>query len=327
MVPQGLLSQMNSKAGGLLRAYAAADPEAATKLALSQVLKDTEEYTLPPGAARYRGDKLIAERPSKPTALESRVNMLVESGVPREVAQGIASGRYTVSRDPISGTAQVIDKSSGQLVFDGRSQGGGRPDVPTVTPPEVSSSVPSDTDYSKATGASGFFGWGLNTVTDLFAGTLAAPEVERASQGLTNLQVRTQTALQAGVPGRPSNYLMERLDRLAVQPNSVLMGDARAYERIRQTRDMLREEVERMDRDILSHPENFRPQQIADTRANKSQLESLLRNYEVVAKSFENAIKADKSKKARSPAKGTIVDGYEFMGGDPNNRLNWRKAR
>lgn len=25
------------------------------------------------------------------------------------------------------------------------------------------------------------------------------------------------------------------------------------------------------------------------------------------------------------PAKGTVVDGYEFMGGDPNNQANWRK--
>ena len=218
---------------------------------------------------------------------EAKITRLMETGMDRNTAIGIADGRLVTSRDPINGNAQIIDKATGKII-------GNAPPAAMVqeTP---STSMKPDVNYAQGTGSSGFFGWGANTLTDFLAGKLAAPETETAIQGLTNLQVRTQTAMQAGVPGRPSNYLMERLDRLAVAPGSLFQGDRRAHERLQQTRDMIREEIFRIDKDILEKSEGFRPQQIAEARANRSQLNRLADNYDVVVKSFERTLKGGNS--------------------------------
>ena len=218
---------------------------------------------------------------------EAKINRLMETGMDRNTAIGIADGRLVTSRDPINGNAQIVDKATGKII--------GNAPPATMVPETPSTSMKPDVNYAQGTGSSGFFGWGANTLTDFLAGKLAAPETETAIQGLTNLQVRTQTALQAGVPGRPSNYLMERLDRLAVAPGSLFQGDRRAHERLQQTRDMIREEIFRIDKDILEKSEGFRPQQIAEARANRSQLNRLADNYDVVVKSFERTLKGGNS--------------------------------
>jgi hypothetical protein len=233
-------------------------------------------------------------------AIKQRVAMLEHSGVPTPIAQGLAAGRYEVNRHPISGTAQVVDKATGRIVFDGAAQNGQGPQPGAGSGPEASpqgpgagasggTSMPRDVAYPEGTGTGSMVRGGLNTLMEVFGGKAPYPEVERATQALTNLQVRTQTALQSAIPGRPSNYLMERLDRLAVKPGSPFTGDERAYERFRQTRDMLREEIARMDRDILGRAGDFTPAQIAETRANRSQIEGVLRDYDVVVGSYEEA--------------------------------------
>lgn len=261
-----------------------------------------EGFTLPPGSGRFdQQGKLIAampDRAAKDPALERKIQVLVESGVDRNTAIGIAAGRLVTSRDPINGNAQIIDKATGKVV-------GAAPQATVAAAEGIPpTAMKPQTDYSQGTGTSGFVGWGLNTLADLFGGKLAAPDTEKAIQGLKNLQVSTQLSLQAGVPGRPSKYLMERLDELAIAPGSLFQGDRRAYERLQQTRDMIREEIYRVDQDILGQAEGYRPQQIAEARANRSQLNRLANNYDVVIKSFEKAVgsKTPKATSAVDPA-------------------------
>lgn len=247
----------------------------------------------------------VAPKQARDPALQQKVEMLVQTGMPLHVAQGIAAGRLRVTRDPISGVAQIVDMATGKVSGPEAQQPAGEPS------PAPTSSLSPDVDYSKGTGVGGLAAWGANTIMDIAGGKLPFPEAERASQGLTNLQVRTQTGLQSAIPGRPSNYLMERLDRLAVSPNSILTGDRRAFERLRQTQSMLKEEVERMDRDILKNPSGFTPKQVAETRANKSQIESILRDYDVVVGSFENAEKAKAGKGVIDDATRALIDKYK----------------
>jgi hypothetical protein len=235
----------------------------------------------------------LAEQKKDP-ALKQKADMLMASGVPEQMAFGLASGRYEVNRHPINGSAQVVDKATGKIVFDGSSmQAAGASDGQAAPDPATraasstpQSSMPRDVDYSTATGVGGAYRNLVNTIVGAFGGPLRFDEAERASQAMTNLQIRTQTALQESIPGRPSNYLMQQLAKLAVGPNEISMGAARAAERYRQTRDMIKQEADRLDRDVLGRPSDYTPAQIAAARLNRSTIADVLRDYDAVLSAF-----------------------------------------
>jgi hypothetical protein len=215
-------------------------------------------------------------------ALESRIQRM-EEVVPRADAIRIATGIYETTRDPISGVAQVIDKSTGQLVFDGRTAE--RLAETMESTDDARSGMPGDTDFSLATGVGGKARSIGNTIFDLFSANLPNPEAERASQSLQNLQVRTQIALAEDVAGRPSNYLLQRFDKLAVSPNEITMGPNRARERFAQTLSLLYARDEDLD-GVLKNPSNFQPAQVAAARLDKTRINRLIKDYESVLESF-----------------------------------------
>lgn len=55
-------------------------------------------------------------KPDQPSARDDKVQMLVDAGVPLNTAKGIVGGRYATSRDPVTGAAQILDKSTGKPV-------------------------------------------------------------------------------------------------------------------------------------------------------------------------------------------------------------------
>lgn len=57
------------------------------------------------------------------SAFDEKVEALVGTGLDRDTAINIVSGRFVTSRDPTRGTAQVIDKATGQVV------GGATPEI------------------------------------------------------------------------------------------------------------------------------------------------------------------------------------------------------
>lgn len=154
-------------------------------------------------------------------------------------------------------------------------------EVPTAVPP-ISPAVKG----SLGTGPSGVFGSLANTISEALGGSLPQPKVEEAVQALQNLRIQTITMAQEAIPGRPSNYLMQQLDKLAVQPNSLLMGDERAKIRLQQTRDILQQEASRVENEILKRPQNFTPATLAKARNNFGQMRSLIQQYDQIIGSF-----------------------------------------
>ena len=91
-------------------------------------------------------------KPPDPNALDRQVAALMQTGVPRDIALGIAAGRYDTDRHPVSGQLQVVDIANGQVVYkSGQSpraaaqpaQSGvqvnvtGQPRTPTTTAPTL----------------------------------------------------------------------------------------------------------------------------------------------------------------------------------------------
>ena len=137
-----------------------------------------------------------------------------------------------------------------------------------------------------AVGVRGFMGKNINTIVDALGGRLPFPRLEEASQALTNLNVQTVTLLQDAVPGRPSNLLMQKLEELAVRPASLFMGDERAKIRLTQTRNMLKQEVDRIEREILRNPQLYTQSQLSASRNSFGQLQQLVQEYDQIISAF-----------------------------------------
>lgn len=163
---------------------------------------------------------------------------------------------------------------------------------PMPAAPVGATAMPADVQGPAATGGSGFFGGMANTVADAFGAQMPYPNVERATQALKNLRVQTITLMQDAVPGRPSNYLMQQIEQLAVTPGSLLQGDQRAEERLSRTREMLATEVARMEREVLSQPRAYTAAQMNKTRQSHGALRQLMAEYDRVLGSFRKGPQA-----------------------------------
>lgn len=144
---------------------------------------------------------------------------------------------------------------------------------------------------------------GINTVAEAVGGRLPFEHTEEALQAIENLRVQTITMAQDAIPGRPSNYLMQQLDRLAVQPGSILMGQDRARIRLVQTRNMLLQEANRVEREILRNPDKHSASELARSRNSFGMLQQLVQQYDQVIRAFgEGTARAPARTPARTPA-------------------------
>jgi hypothetical protein len=248
--------------------------------------------------ARARAAGTAAGTPQKDPALLFKIETIMRTqNVDEQTAAGIATGAVSIVPDQTYGGYHIVDRGKNTSRYVSGAEPGPAPSGQAQAPGAPSATKP-PIQFQEGVGLPGLAGWVGNTASDLFGGKLPAPEAEKAWQGLTNLQIRTQTSMQASIPGRPSNYLMEQLKRLSVDPGSLTQGPKRAYERLSSTRDMLREEIDRMETDILANPGDFSRKEISDTRANRSQLNTILKNYDTVIESFDKARQAETPKGA-----------------------------
>lgn len=226
---------------------------------------------------------------SKTNAKEAQIQRLMSGGLDRQTAIGIADGRLAISRDPVTGQAQVIDKATGQPV--GMPE---RPEPlgePSETPRK--SSMPVGTDFSDATGARGFAANLANTVSDAIGAGLIDPNNERATQAMRNLATNTMITLADGVAGRPSNFLLEQFQRLTSEPNSIWQGEGRTREKLSQTRDMIAEAI-MLNQDVLQS--EVTPQMRAQAQQNIARLSRILNDYDAVIESFGSRSQQGKTK-------------------------------
>ncbi len=207
---------------------------------------------------------------------------IVNLGLDREVTRDI--GPLTTVVGP---TGEPIRERAQEAV------GGIVPPTTTLTgpiaadvgvPPAVTQEpiLPEDIDIALGTGFSGAIGTAINKVTDFFGAGLAFPSVTEATEALRDLGINTKIVLQAQVPGRPSNLLLQEFGKIQVEPGKLLTGRAESLSRLAQTRNFIATELNRIDTDVLSNPTAFLPKEISDTRVNRSQLARLLEAYDQV---------------------------------------------
>ena len=235
----------------------------------------------PEGAIVQRtsnGDLKIAFDPTEnPSNLQERVALLVQSGVDTETAQGIAAGRFVISVNPISNERQVTDIATGKqvgLIPKSKPQG----DVPSL--------IPGDIDTGAATGAGGILRDLTNIISDAIGAGVQFEAAQEATNALESIEILTTITMQQAVPGRPSKFLLEKLGKLTVKPNSLLQGEDRAKSRLTQTRRILDGEIKRMEIDVL--PLELQPDVRVETQLNLTELKRLRDAYDELIKGFDD---------------------------------------
>lgn len=209
------------------------------------------------------------------SSLQEKVNALVASGVDEQRALGIAAGRFQISLNPISNERVVMDIATGEPV--------GEPE-PIEPQGDVPSMLPSGLDVPLATGAPGAFRNVVNILGDAVGAGLSFPRAQDATEALSSLRLFTTTTLQTEVPGRPSNFLLQRLEELTVAPNSLFQGEERAQTRLEQTKRLIDGEIARIENDVL--PLELPPAIRVETQLNLTQLKRLSDAYNGVLDSF-----------------------------------------
>lgn len=223
----------------------------------------------------------------KLSSFQEQVNGLLQSGLSYEQAVGVATDRFQAVAEPFGGV-RVVDRATGKQI------GGTVQGTPQGKPPRTA--VDPNLNVAGAAGVSGVLGNIANIMADLAEAELPYPDVNKSINALQNIKVQTKALLQAGIPGRPSVALMEQLETLTANPASLTQGKERVFDRLKQTRDMLRTEVERMERDILSGANPVKPDDLANTRMNHSQLTQLLREYDTILDNYRTQAKERKRK-------------------------------
>jgi hypothetical protein len=186
--------------------------------------------------ADVAGPKAVAEmvlksqfETPKTSAKEEQIARLMSTGVPENIAIGIADGRLVVSRDSVTGEATVVDKA--QLMSQQDS-----PTAPVEVAPEGDEPAGKfeGTNVRGALGASGFGSNIINTVADAFGAGQPADKISNAATALESLSITTMLGLSAEFPGRPSNLTREKIEKLTIKPGELALGPDKALNKAQQ---------------------------------------------------------------------------------------------
>ncbi len=161
---------------------------------------------------------------------------------------------------------------------------GGQPLGDAILDDIGESTIPADIVPEEATGILGAGRSIANTAFDVVNANLPFPDADRAQNALTDLMTRTQVVGQQGVPGRPSNYLMQQLAVFGVTPNDPFRGDQRSLSRMSQTSSFLAGEIDRLRR--ILNGGRLTPTKVAQHEDALRNLAALKQDYDVVISRF-----------------------------------------
>lgn len=250
--------------------------------------------------------QLLAAKPTKVSAAETKIQRLMETGLNRATAIAIADGRIVTSKDPITNQVQLVDKGTGNVIA---------PSVPQSVAAEAEAvdAAPEGQfeglDPSEALGLGGWTKNVINVVGDAIGAGQAYKEAGEVSSALENLQGRTILLAGLDVAGKPSNFTREEIrDRFTISANELTTGPDRAYQKSQEMVRLLEETYAVTQRNAQGGGGASVQQQKAAMEALPS-LQALLRDY----KSLQNAFAAKitpPSSLAVDPQMNDILDFY-----------------
>tara|TARA_R100000388_G_scaffold1660_1_gene2421 strand:+ start:825 stop:1946 length:1122 start_codon:yes stop_codon:yes gene_type:complete len=252
--------------------------------------------------------ELLALKAPKKSVAETKVDGLVQTGVPREIATGIVYGRFKAVTDPVSGKTNLFDLASGSII----SQ-----DLPQAAIDATKDELPQDgafegLDPSASLGMSGWAKSVSNMVTDAIGLGQKFPKAGEAEAALENLQARITLMAGVDIAGKPSNFTRQEIkDKLTVSPSEFSTGPERALQKTRNTVRLLEETFEAAQLSA-NGGNNASVQQQKDAKATLPTLTGLLRDYRSLQDALEKSVggSAPSGLVTVSPEQQSLINKY-----------------
>lgn len=186
--------------------------------------------------------------------------------------------------------------------------------------------LPQGVDFSKGAGAPAFFAQLGNRLADIVGANLPFEEQQEAIQALDNVNTRTVTLLQDAVPGRPSNYLMQRLEKLALSPADFAAGAGIGRSKINQTLELMEQELTNIEgllrQDAAAGSKMLSGGDRSQLFRGRSNIRQLISDYRMLAQSF-NEPEAEGAPAEDIPSVPEGVDPTEWKFMSPEDRALW----
>ncbi|HEY7823651.1 MAG TPA: hypothetical protein VIG24_12490 [Acidimicrobiia bacterium] len=173
----------------------------------------------------------------EPDAIQRRTSALVEAGVEPDIARGIASGRFELRTDPISGQTNLVDLGQSQPVS--TAQASMDDDLANLPQDDFVNPLPQEGERTLAAGTGSLeqaVKGALNTGAQLLGADPVFPGQVTSNTAVQNLGRDTALALSSTVDGRTSNLRYQAFLETQAQPFN---GEAQARSRVRETIDQL----------------------------------------------------------------------------------------
>ena len=242
----------------------------------------------------------------KTTSAEDKIARLESTGVPRNIAVGLADGRLVSKQNPVTGETFVFDVATGQKVF-GSTEATGN-NAPVAQPDVVEGSL-TGLDPTKATGFTGYANSWLNVAADAFGLNLPAPKAAEASSAMRSLATRTIALADTEFAGKPTNFLRERVEQnFSINPDQVKMGPRMALERSNVIINMLQETVDGAKSVISGGTATVDAKKSAMNSLPKA--EALLRDYISLRESLNQNLGNSGNGFKATPEQNSILDLY-----------------
>ena len=252
---------------------------------------------------------------------ERRAQMLIDTGVDPDIAKGIAAGRYQISRDPVTGVAQVVDMATGDPIQKPQDRSDQAPAL---------NQEPSGGERSSLWGMVGDSTGVLPAIQEFGQGIAGQVGVDMASDELLQRRQQFRNAQNDLIRALSINPRfpvaeMERIRREVNIEPGVLTDEKSLRARMRSLDGFLQQKLEReheaaRDKDLP-----------ADTRQDAAtaakDIMNFLQSLGVPRDEGSSPIVSEGKDGIEPPPVGTIEDGYRFLGGDPANPSSWERAQ
>jgi hypothetical protein len=261
-----------------------------SKFETLEIIKQMEQ-TDDPEVIKILEDRLRKLRSSKDSAIITKKELLKRSLMDQGWEEAAAD---TKAAEIVAGNLKVSEFSGDVVSLSGRTprKASAGPQITeeiiegTELPPETGA-IPAGVDPEAGTGPTGFFGNMWNRGLEAVGINPTAPAVDEAVLMYESLFARTVSTLATTMPGKDTNQVRDMLKPMAVRPKSLLQGDASALMRLKQTRDFLQAESNRLAQ-VAQSKSKVGKRIAAKATEDKTKVDLLLRDYNTIINATES---------------------------------------